>query len=205
MNGGSFKEPERVREGDDTVELELTVAEQLELARAAEGALRLVPPSGSAGYDSYVCKRTRRIDIAGTLTFAVLVFSVTAATGWRMLPEPPRTPVLAAASPLALAPVRQPQLAPALVQVVNPFDSREVFELPAATSDTEARAAIADLLLQRARERLRAGRDIRRPSRVRLPAVAGAHPSEVFVTRVPGPDSALSELFSLRAPSEATE
>jgi hypothetical protein len=40
------------------------------------------------------------------------------------------------------------------VQVVNAFDPEEVFEFPPGTSESEARKAAADLLLQRARQRL---------------------------------------------------
>jgi hypothetical protein len=44
-----------------------------------------------------------------------------------------------------------PQLPP--VRVKNPFDDSEVFELPAGTSNAEARAYVADVLLKRAAER----------------------------------------------------
>ncbi len=40
------------------------------------------------------------------------------------------------------------------VRFRNPFDKSEVFEFPAGTSRAEARAAVAKLLRQRARERL---------------------------------------------------
>jgi hypothetical protein len=40
-----------------------------------------------------------------------------------------------------------------LVKVRNPFDAAEVFEFPPGTSVTEARQAVADFLLQRARDR----------------------------------------------------
>ncbi len=39
------------------------------------------------------------------------------------------------------------------VRFTNPFDTTEVFEFPAGTSETEARQAVADLLLQRAHDR----------------------------------------------------
>jgi hypothetical protein len=46
----------------------------------------------------------------------------------------------------------------------NPFDATEVFEFPPGTSKAEARAAVADLLLQRATER-REKRGARLPRR----------------------------------------
>ena len=55
-------------------------------------------------------------------------------------PAPPATPAPSATSD---APVR----------FKNPFDRSEVFEFPAGTSQTEMRAAVAELLAQRARER----------------------------------------------------
>jgi hypothetical protein len=39
------------------------------------------------------------------------------------------------------------------VQVRNPFDATEVFEFPAGTTRTQAREAVAELLLQRAHDR----------------------------------------------------
>lgn len=39
------------------------------------------------------------------------------------------------------------------VLIENPFDKEEVFEFPAGTTETAAREAVADILLERARER----------------------------------------------------
>jgi hypothetical protein len=39
------------------------------------------------------------------------------------------------------------------VRFANPFDSQEVFEFPAGTSESEARDAVAQLLIERAVER----------------------------------------------------
>jgi hypothetical protein len=72
-------------------------------------------------------------------------------------PQHPRqATVTAAVRPIAL--VHQPVPAAATaqqpaVQVVNPFDSKEVFLFPAGTSNAESRAKVAQILLQRARER----------------------------------------------------
>lgn len=56
----------------------------------------------------------------------------------------------------AAAPVAQPS-APARVQLpvrfANPFDQTEVFEFPPGTSKAEARERVADMLIQRARDR----------------------------------------------------
>jgi hypothetical protein len=53
------------------------------------------------------------------------------------IPEPPIPP--------------SPDIVP--VRFTNPFDAGEVFEFPPGTSETQARDAVADLLLQRARDR----------------------------------------------------
>jgi hypothetical protein len=45
--------------------------------------------------------------------------------------------------------------APEPLRYPNPFDASEVFEFPPGTSEVEARDAVADLLLQRARDRVR--------------------------------------------------
>jgi hypothetical protein len=39
------------------------------------------------------------------------------------------------------------------VQVANPFDTTEVFQFPAGTNETDAHLAVANILLQRARDR----------------------------------------------------
>jgi hypothetical protein len=68
----------------------------------------------------------------------------------------PQATVTAAVRPIAL--VHQPLPAATTVQqpdvqVVNPFDSKEVFLFPAGTSAAESREKVAQMLLQRARER----------------------------------------------------
>ena len=76
---------------EDTVELELSAAEQLELARAGEAALlspRSIPDG--PGYDTFIYTRTRRADVLGTITFAAIVCAITTALGWHaLISEPP--------------------------------------------------------------------------------------------------------------------
>jgi len=52
------------------------------------------------------------------------------------------------------------------VRVRNPFDRSEVFEFPAGTTPDAAKAAMADTLLERARER-QAEYDAKHPKRRR--------------------------------------
>jgi hypothetical protein len=56
-----------------------------------------------------------------------------------------------------ISPPPPPPPPPALqtepVTFANPFDATEVFQFPSGTSETEARQSVAELLMQRARER----------------------------------------------------
>jgi hypothetical protein len=51
-------------------------------------------------------------------------------------------------------PVIPAPAAPLPVRFANPFDASEIFEFPAGTSEAAAHQSVAELLLQRARERL---------------------------------------------------
>src|SRR5579863_7059304 len=134
---------------EETVELQLSAAEQLALSQAADATLgpRQAAPD-SPGYDTFVYARTRRADLIGTITFAAVLYGVTVALAWRTLIGGPDTPVVARAAPAEPAAAVRVQLPPAVVQLPNPFDATEVFELPANTSVDEARDVIAELLLQ---------------------------------------------------------
>lgn len=185
--------------GEDTVELELTAAEQLELARAAgdEGA-RAKGPAAKPSYDTFVYARTRRADLAGTVTFAALVFGLSAVLAWHALVAPPDTreppiPGEARPAPSALA---QPMMA--VLQIPNPFDASEIFELPPETSEADARDAIADLLLQRARERHQQGFLPHANIHHRHPLAQPVKPSDVFVTKLLAPPNRFSDAASAR-------
>jgi hypothetical protein len=201
---GGAREP-----AEDTVGQELTAAQQLELSQAANAPAR--PPEivrGKPGHDSFVCRRTERIDFVSTLTFAALVLGITAASGWRALVGQPTVPAPAVAIGVPVAPAPAPNAPPRapVVQVINPFDATEVFEFPAETTKSEARNAIAELLLQRARERRRQGLDLRRASnRQQPPLIAADNPPDVFVTRASAPANGFAGTPSLRAKSGTVE
>jgi hypothetical protein len=76
--------------------------------------------------------------------------------------------VNAASNPPALETPPQPSAEGATVRFSNPFDATEVFEFPPGTTEAEAREAVADLLLQRARDRQNSGsktaRDGKKPA-----------------------------------------
>jgi len=195
--------------GKDTVELELSAAQQLEVSQATNAAAR--PPEivpGKPGHDSFVCRRTERIDFVSTLTFATLVLGITAPSGWRALVGQPTVPAPAVAIAVRLAPAPEANEQPRgpAVQVINPFDATEVFEFPAGTAASDARNVIAELLLQRGGERRRQGLDLRRASnRHQPPPIAADNPPDLFVTRSSGPANGFAGTRNLRAKSGTAE
>jgi hypothetical protein len=173
---------------EGTVERELTTARQLELFQAANTAARpseMLP--GKLGHDIFVCRRTERIDFVSTVTFVALVLGITAASGWRALVRQPTAPAVAISVPVAATLADDAQPRGRVVQVINPFDATEVFEFPAKTTESTARNAVAELLLQRARERRRRGFDVRRASnRHEPPPIAADNPPDVLMSTLSG-------------------
>jgi hypothetical protein len=86
---------------------------------------------------------------------AVMVLSaVIGYEGLRSTPEPPPLPPpLAQVDESSSAPVVATVSNQEPLRVRNPFDRSEVFEFPAGTTSDAAKTAIADTLLERARER----------------------------------------------------
>ncbi len=175
-----------------TVELELSPAEQRELARMYEAACEPPHrPATSPNYDRYICERAQRADALGTTTFAAVVCAVAGLVGWHVLggESPPK--ILAAAAPARTAPAPQ-KTPPVALKVANPFDPTEVFELPAGMPEADARDAVAELLLERARERVAQGLDRHGGGGPRSHAAAAPTPSDVVVTTVVPGRSALA-------------
>lgn len=99
---------------------------------------------------------------------AVLV--VAATIGYQVIQAPPTLTALPPPPPSA-KPDDKPRVTAAAVveppvRVSNPFDRSEVFEFPAGTTPEAAKSAVADALLERARER-QAEYDARHPKRRR--------------------------------------
>lgn len=152
-----------------------------------------------------IIRRAARSDFICGLTLASAAVVAMATVLWHWYPNPPppapavASPALAVVLPVTLA--EQEHRPP--LHIRNPFDATELFEFPANTGKTEAREAIAELLLQRARERRSQGLYIKPASYP--PAARGVaersrrkvqvHPRpEVFVTKLsgyPNPDSSV--------------
>jgi len=91
--------------------------------------------------------------LAGTIV-VIVTATVTLASGAlrsRQGSQGSLPPLVSTATPAA-APITD-GAADSKVHFANPFDPSEVFEFPPGTSESDARQAVADILLQRARER----------------------------------------------------
>jgi hypothetical protein len=154
--------------GDDTIELQLTPEQWRELAQAAELAQPVAPAQISAvaapGRVSAASSSPQPLIKVGPrasftigakmvgATIAYVAFAWWSAAQLAGQPQPPAT---AAARPTAVIP-RPALIATASnpgVRVINPFDATEVFEFPAGTSRAESHEKVAQILMQRARER----------------------------------------------------
>jgi hypothetical protein len=94
-----------------------------------------------------------RVVVVPGLVIGAMLVSSSLYLSWT--PSPPVN-IVASVPPPIVAPEPQPR--PVLpagepVRFVNPFDRTEVFEFPPGTSKTDARDAVASLLMQRAHER----------------------------------------------------
>jgi hypothetical protein len=154
--------------GDDTIELELTPEQWLELSQAAELAEPVGPAQISAvaapgrispasSSPQPLVKVSPRASFAVGAKMAGAIIAYVAFAWWSAAqlagqPQPPATaavrPTLANPRPALMTSSANPT-----VRVINPFDATEVFEFPAGTGRAESREKVAQILLQRARER----------------------------------------------------
>lgn len=98
-------------------------------------------------------RRTARIDFACNVTFAMAAAGI-AAFLWPASDRHPPAPVITRTLALEVATPAgpaEPQGAP--VRIRNEFDATEAFEFPHGTTESEAREAVRELLLSRARDR----------------------------------------------------
>ncbi len=154
---------------EDTWELELSAGQMLELSKYADEAPKQpTPPTQTSGSLPAEPRPAGRRPIGlrlWSVTLSVAALGAVAAIAWwgrAAEQEPPAavrqgrtiaaTPAEMPAGPIVPAAPEEPP-----VQVRNPFDARETFEFPPGTSQTDARQQVAELLMQRARERRQAG------------------------------------------------
>jgi hypothetical protein len=161
--------------GDDTIELELTPEQMQGLSQAAEAARLMAPapvavvvepgplaptlPARRPIVEDAPARRApqwHQTPIAKMVASTAVFVAFAWWSGSRLAGQPQPQPHVAAAVAPAVA-IPRPAAVPATpeptVQVINPFDRTEVFEFPAGTSDAESREKVAQILLQRARDR----------------------------------------------------
>jgi hypothetical protein len=183
-DGPTSAEPAR-DSSDDTIELQLTEDEELALSRAAAASSSADAPAAPQ-YANFVSRRTARVDFVCNVTLAVTALAITVAFAWPTSTRHAPTPALASPPSLeeVVVPTKLAQLPEDPVRITNPFDKTEVFEFPSGTSAPEAQAAVAELLLDRARERRAEGPMLRRAKTPQGQHEAPMQPSAVFVTKL---------------------
>lgn len=138
---------------DDTLELQLDAEQLLLLWRAAPGEDSSYRPIHNVAPAQRPMRHSAWTTVVAAAAIAGLSSGITYLAVGRTQPAMPAAePVPAVLSP---APILEPT--PALdttVRFANPFDKTEVFEFPHGTTINGARQAVAELLLNRARERL---------------------------------------------------
>jgi hypothetical protein len=177
---------------EDTIEIELTGEQELGLSQVAKTAqatarpAEAIPGLPSPAFGSIVRRRTARIDFICGVTFAVAGVGITAATVWHPADRNTTAPTAMRAAPIVRPPAVPAEQQGAIVQVRNPFDAAEVFEFPAETTKTEAREAMAELLLQRARNRYGQRLGIKHAGGRDPTRNAASERSDVLVTNLSG-------------------
>jgi hypothetical protein len=170
---------------DDTIEIEIMD----EQAFIPVTAPQTKYPLGDSvmGVSDYQTRRTARIDFVCNVTLGVLALGIGLAFLWPASAHRSAMPVGLKSLPMAhgSAPALEfiePHSLPLPLRIANAFDASEVFEFPQGTTDAAAREAIAELLLNRARERQAerlAARHAHNLQVVRTPSTP-----DVFVTRI---------------------
>jgi hypothetical protein len=175
---------------DETIELELTEDQGQALARAAAEATHAddaSPDPSVPGYMNLAFRPTARIEFVCNVTLAVLAAGFALVFLWPKSVAHTSAPVLAriAAPITAVMPAPappEPEGPP--VRITNAFDATEVFEFPFGTSETEARQAVEELLLNRARERHAAGMALRPVRSTQRGRTLPGEQSPPFVTKL---------------------
>jgi hypothetical protein len=152
-----FRQMRGVRRDEETIELVLNPAERQNLSDA-QGAADAGTVDGAMSA-ARVLHRSRWSSLAAAAAIATLSSAVTYLATSRAEHEQPLQHHLAEATP-APVPEAVPPLEPPPVRFINPFDATEVFEFPAGTPQSDARQAVAEFLLKRARDRQTAPRSL---------------------------------------------
>jgi hypothetical protein len=145
-----FRQMRGVRREDDTIELHCSAAQLAALEEVEEEIVPVVPPPKPVRLG-----RERRRSSWTTVGAAAALSAVSSGVTYLATTWARDNTSQQRLSQVLLAPVQTPAPAPPddPVRFINPFDSTEVLMFPAGTSNGEARDAVAEFLLERARER----------------------------------------------------
>jgi len=162
---------------DDTIELELNESELQVLSQAAsvqktdpapqESDCRVPAPKAEElpGIRAPGKRQMRFALVTGIVAAASILLTVIAYVAATRIRGPVHLVAAVVSAPPAPETIAPSPLTEVPVRFVNPFDATEVFEFPPGTSNSEARQAVADLLLQRARDRRSSGAKTSRRNR----------------------------------------
>ena len=153
--------------GEDTIEMELSPQDFLTLARPSEEENAPAPPveamstcaEPAVTEVSSIAHRTPRMvrwplaRVAGILGIAAAVIALGSAAHRAVVGRPAITAAINLPSPPAATTHQPAESIGPTVRIRNPFDASEVFEFSPGTSEAEARQSVAQILLQRARDR----------------------------------------------------
>jgi hypothetical protein len=147
---------------EETIELELSVQQALSLSRAAAATRPHTPPVATARKSLPTTLPPDRRGAWSATIFSIAATSVLSG-GIVYLATTPAEPLdVSGNTVVRSAAAAETPLPPSVdtvrVKFINPFDATEAFEFPSNTSETEARQAVAHVLLQRARERQKAAK-----------------------------------------------
>lgn len=140
------------RETESTIEFELSADEMLGLSGPIEPSFTQASPSA---LDAARAPRLPgAIALDASVALAVLLFAIAG----QQISTPGEQPHgaagrLAASTAAVEPPSIPPPTKPSPVRFANPFDPSEVFEFPPGTSPEYARKAVAEFLIDRARDR----------------------------------------------------
>ena len=155
MEYGSAGHPGAAPKADrvDTIEVELSALDARKFSEALASGPAAVDAQARAA-EAHAPKPDKRLKIA--LAVAAPALALLAGVAYLaakpVYTAPPPVPVVTQAEPVE-EPAPPPEEPAELVRFKNPFDHREVFEFPAGTTRAEARDKVAQILLDRARER----------------------------------------------------
>jgi hypothetical protein len=149
--------------GEDTIELELSPQDFLTLSRPlveeSAPAAMLTCAEPAVTEVSSIARGTPRMArwplarVAGVLGIATALMTLGSAAHRAVVGRSVVTAAIDLSGPTAATTRQTAESINPTVRIRNPFDATEVFEFSPGTSEAEARQSVANILMQRARDR----------------------------------------------------